>query len=76
MKVIAGLTPLEKATIAKETAIGVAKELAQIQLPSTFIGGGSGQGGAQSNLFQIMGLKFMNDMMSTPGRKIKEIERQ
>jgi regulator of protease activity HflC (stomatin/prohibitin superfamily) len=45
LKVQAGLTPLEKATIAKETAIGVAHELSQLQLPNMMVMGGEGKGG-------------------------------
>ena len=38
----AGLTPLEKAQIEKETKIGVAKELAKMNVPTTVITGGNG----------------------------------
>lgn len=45
LKVKAGLTPLEKAQIEKETAIGVAAEMAKIQFPqSMIIAGGSKDG--------------------------------
>ena len=36
----AGLTPLERATIEKETAIGVARELAQMNVPQIVVTGG------------------------------------
>ena len=36
----AGLTPLEKANIEKETAIGVAREIAQINVPEIVVVGG------------------------------------
>ena len=36
----AGLTPLERATIEKETAIGIARELAKINVPSIIVTGG------------------------------------
>lgn len=54
--VAAGLTPLEKATIEKETAIGVAEKLATIQFPEMMIIGGSSNG---QNLdpFQAVGLE-------------------
>ena len=42
LKVQAGLTPLEKATINKETAIGVAAELAKRPVPKIVIEGGAG----------------------------------
>jgi len=57
----AGLTPLEKATIEKETAIGVASALAGpdgIQLPNTFIGGG-GSNGSTVDPFTAVGLESL-----------------
>lgn len=55
--VSAGLTPLEKATIQKETAIGVAAEMSKIQFPEMLIiGGGNGKGG-QLNPFDAIGLE-------------------
>lgn len=57
LKVQAGLTPLEKATIAKDTAIGVAHELAGVQLPSMMILGGSNKGGGALNPFDAVGLE-------------------
>ena len=58
LKVQAGLTPLEKATIAKDTAIGVAAELAKVQFPGMMIlgGGGNGSHGAL-NPFDAVGLE-------------------
>ncbi len=56
LKVQAGLTPLERATIAKDTAIGVAEQLSNVQFPSTMILGGSGAGGAM-NPFDAVGLE-------------------
>lgn len=47
--VSAGLTPLERATIEKETAIGIAHELAQSQVrwvPEIIMGNGNGSGSA------------------------------
>lgn len=58
LKVSAGLTPLEKATIAKETSIGVAAELAKVQFPSMMVIGGSSNGHAL-NPFDAVGLKSM-----------------
>ena len=55
LKVQAGLTPLERATIAKETAIGVATELAKVQFPSTMILGGGN--GSATNPFDAVGLE-------------------
>jgi regulator of protease activity HflC (stomatin/prohibitin superfamily) len=60
MKVAAGLSPLEKAQIDKETAIGVAAELAKIKLPQTMVLGGNGQQ-SPLNPFDAVGLQsFMN----------------
>lgn len=55
----AGLTPKDKAEIEKETAIGIAAELAKIQLPNVMIFG-SGEG-SPTNPFDAIGLEaFMN----------------
>jgi len=65
----AGLTPLEKATIHKETAIGVAAELAKIKLPSTFISGGGGKNGGAIDPFTAIGLNQLLEIsrkMTTP----------
>ncbi len=56
LKVAAGLTPLERATIEKETKIGVAAELAKVQFPGMMIIGGGGNGGA-TNPFDAVGLE-------------------
>jgi len=60
--VAAGLTPLEKATIEKETKIGVAQALKDIQLPKVVMTGGSGSGGA-GTAFDAMGLKAMTELV-------------
>ena len=60
--VAAGLTPLEKATIEKETAIGVAQALAgsNVQwVPSIMIG----SGGSNSNAMDAVGLNMMMDIV-------------
>lgn len=57
LKVLAGLSPLERATIDKETAIGVAEKLSKVQFPSLMIIGGSGNGGSQLNPFDAVGLQ-------------------
>lgn len=61
LKVQAGLTPLDRANIEKETAIGVARELANIKLPSTMVLG-SGQGGQTIDPFTAVGLKSFIDI--------------
>lgn len=61
-KVNAGLTPLEKATIEKETQIGVAAELAKVKFPETMvISGGNGTSGGV-NPFDAVGLKALYDL--------------
>ena len=55
----AGLTPRDKAEIEKDTAIGVAAELAKIKLPEVMIFG-SGEG-SPTNPFDAIGIEaFMN----------------
>jgi uncharacterized membrane protein YqiK len=60
--VSAGLTPLEKATIEKETKIGVAQALANIQLPTYVVAGGSS--GSGNTAMDAMGLKMMTDLVN------------
>lgn len=63
LKVLAGLSPLEKANIEKETAIGVAKALAGpngITFPK-IVAGGQGQSGS-SGALQTLELKMLNDL--------------
>lgn len=60
--VAAGLTPLERATIEKETKIGVAQALKDIKLPRIVMTGGSGSGGAGA-AFDAMGLKAMTELV-------------
>lgn len=71
LKVQAGLSPLEKATIAKETAIGVAAELAKVQFPGFMIlNGGDSKGGGAMNPFDAVGLEsFMRINEKYSGQK-------
>lgn len=62
LKVAAGLTPLDKANIEKDTAIGVAKELSKITMPTTMVIGGSKDGGGALDPFTAIGLNQMLDM--------------
>ncbi len=57
LKVTAGLTPQEKAQFDKETAIGVAAELAKVQLPKLMVIGGSGSQSGPVNPFDAVGLE-------------------
>jgi len=59
LKVAAGLTPLEKANIEKETRIGVARELSKVAVPSIVIGG-SGKNGASP--MDALGIKMLMDI--------------
>lgn len=62
LKVQAGLTPLEKATIEKDTKIGIAAELAKVKFPETMIiAGGDGKGGS-ANPFDAVGLKALYEL--------------
>lgn len=57
LKVAAGLSPLERANIDKETAIGVAEALAGVKLPELMVIGGAGASGGQVNPFDAVGLE-------------------
>lgn len=68
LKVQAGLTPLEKATIEKDTRIGVAKALAGpqgIKFPDIVAGGGNGSNGA----LQVFELERLYELSSKMGKK-------
>jgi uncharacterized membrane protein YqiK len=58
----AGLTPLERATIEKETKIGVAQALSAIKLPTYVVAGGNGGNG--NTAMDAMGLKMMTDLVN------------
>jgi regulator of protease activity HflC (stomatin/prohibitin superfamily) len=63
LKVQAGLSPLERATIDKETAIGVASELAKIKMPDHLIVvGGDGKNGGTADPFTAIGLNSFYDL--------------
>ena len=62
-KVAAGLTPLEKATIEKETAIGIARALADSKVrwvPEIIV---AGNGGNSNNAMDAVGLNMMMDIV-------------
>ena len=66
--VSAGLTPLEKATIEKETAIGIAKALAGSEVrwvPEIIMTGGNGSGSAMD----AVGLNMMLDVVNKMNKK-------
>ena len=58
LKVAAGLTPLEAASIEMETRIGVARELAKVNVPNIVISGGSGG----ANPMEAVGIKYLMDI--------------
>jgi regulator of protease activity HflC (stomatin/prohibitin superfamily) len=62
LKVAAGLTPLEKAQIDKDTAIGVAEKLAGVKFPSMLVIGGGANGSGPLNPFDAVGLKALHDL--------------
>jgi hypothetical protein len=67
LKVAAGLTPLERANIDKETAIGVAAEIAKLKFPQIMIFGGDSKG-SPTDPFAAVGLEAYRKML-TPGGK-------
>lgn len=58
--VAAGLTPIERATILKETKIGVAEAISKLKLP-TVVMTGNGQNG--NTAMDMMSLKFATDLV-------------
>lgn len=76
LKVVAGLSPLEKATIAKETAIGVAHELAQTTFPASMIisGGNGGKGGNLSPI-EALGFESMYNLTEKMSRNHPRVEK-
>lgn len=58
--VAAGLTPLERAQIEKETRIGVAEALSKTKWPTVVMGGSSGSGSAMD----VIALKQMTDLVN------------
>ena len=68
-KVAAGLTPLEKATIEKETAIGIAQALADSKVrwvPEIIV---AGNGGNSNNAMDAVGLNMLMDLTSKLANK-------
>ena len=57
--VCAGLTPLERATIEKETKIGVAEALSKTKWPTVVMNGGNGQNSAMD----VIALRQMTDLV-------------
>lgn len=70
LKVSAGLSPLEKAQIEKETRIGVAAEIAKVQFPASMVivGGGAGPGGGKVDPFSAVGLESFYNLSERMSR--------
>lgn len=62
LKVSAGLSPRERAEFEKETRIGVAAELAKVNVPSIVIGG-SGNGTKGANPMDAIGINMLMEVM-------------
>jgi hypothetical protein len=68
--VSAGLTPQERAQIEKDTKIGVAAEIAKLNLPNTVVMGGSGTGKGNTGLLeQLLGAKLAENMGLVDSKK-------
>ncbi len=61
LKVVAGLTPQERAEFDVKRDVGIAAELAKTKFPEVMIFGGNGGNGL--NPFDALGLKAMRDMV-------------
>ena len=68
LKVSAGLTPQEKVEWEYKTRVGVAAELAKVNVPSIVVGGGDGKGGNVSPLDAI-GVNMLLDIMTKLEKK-------
>lgn len=63
LKVVAGMTPQEKAEFENKKAIGVAAEIAKLQLPSTVVLTGESKGGGSDGLLsQLLGAKLAENL--------------
>ncbi|SEP75925.1 flotillin family protein [Neolewinella agarilytica] len=62
LKVQAGLSPRERAEFEKETRIGIAAELAKVNMPQIVIGGGNGKQGA--NPMDALGVNMLMEVMA------------
>ncbi|WP_273444811.1 hypothetical protein [Neolewinella agarilytica] len=62
LKVQAGLSPRERAEFEKETRIGIAAELAKVNMPQIVIGGSNGKQGA--NPMDALGVNMLMEVMA------------
>ena len=65
--VLAGLTPLERATVEKETKIGIAEALSKTKWPTIVMNGGNGQNSAMD----VIALKQMTDLVDKLSKSYK-----
>lgn len=62
LKVAAGLSPQEKASWDYKTAVGVAAELAKVNVPTIVVGGGSSSNGKSVNPLDAIGINMLLDI--------------
>ena len=67
LKVAAGLSPQEAAEWKYKTAVGVAGELAKVNVPSIVVGGGDGKSGVSP--MDAIGVNMLLDIMSKLDKK-------
>ena len=67
--VSAGLSPLDKAEYEMKTKIGVAAELAKISLPTTYMGGNTGNAKSGGSLLEsVLGANLLQQMIGKEGK--------
>jgi hypothetical protein len=64
--VAAGLTPTERAEWDYKTAVGVATQLKELKLPTTYINGGNSSKGGSGLLETLIGAELAKQMMGGP----------
>jgi len=69
LKVKAGLTPQEEVEWNYKTSVGVAAELAKVNVPSIVVSGGSGSGGGSVSPMDAIGVNMLLDIMSKLDKK-------
>jgi putative transposon-encoded protein len=69
LKVKAGLTPQEKVEWEYKTRVGVAGELAKVNVPSIVIGGGSGGSSSGVSPMDAIGVNMLLDIMTKLEKK-------
>jgi len=67
LKVAAGLTPQERVEWEYKTKVGVAAELAKVNVPSVVVGGGDGKGGVSP--MDAIGVNMLLDIMNKMEKK-------